>query len=142
MLDNEIQCVIHKNRSTKKARGIDLIESKFLEELMKETITLLIVICNTMLPYLFENCTNSVNPYTRGITRGNDSIWVNKPFANRLKSSIGEIKLFPMHQFCSRQQYVIIEQTHRISTKIRGDLDDKKCYPVVFLDVSHAFDKN
>ena len=47
----------------------------------------------------------------------------------------------PSHQFGFREHHSTVDQIYRITGTIEKTLESKKVCSVIFLDVSHAFDK-
>lgn len=50
-------------------------------------------------------------------------------------------KIIPAHQSGFRQKHSRIQQMHRLTAEIHRELEAKKYYSVVFLDVTQAFDR-
>ncbi|KAF7383911.1 hypothetical protein HZH68_014668 [Vespula germanica] len=58
-----------------------------------------------------------------------------------IESILKETNLIPDHQFAFRKQHLTIQQIHRLVDHIRKDLEDKRYFSAIFLDIKQAFDK-
>ena len=64
-----------------------------------------------------------------------------KMLTKRRLPFLEDLETMPDHQFGFRKRHSMIEQIHRLTHKIRQDLEKKKYCSAVFLDIQQAFDK-
>lgn len=153
----EVNKVIQKGITSKKAPGYDLITGQVLKELPRKGIVLLTVIYNAILRLEYfpsqwkvsqivviakpGKPLNQVSSYRPISLLPITSKVFEKLFLQRLQLSINENDIIPAHQFGFRQKHSTVEQVHRVANIIREDLENKRFCSAAFLDVAQAFDK-
>jgi exonuclease III len=154
---NEIQTTIRCNLNPKKAPGYDLITGKILKELPEMGTRYITQIFNAILRTGYFPDQWKVAQVILILKPGKPpedpksyrpisllpvlSKVFEKLLLARLRPHLDENKLIPDHQFGFRQHHATIQQIHRVSKKIRQDLEDYKYCSAAFLDITQAFDK-
>lgn len=153
----EVRREVATNLNPKKAPGYDLITAEILKQLPDVAIKLITIIFNAVLRlghYPPQWKVAQIIPIPK---QGKDPSQVSsyrpisllpiisklfeKMFLQKLKPLLEENKLIPAYQFGFRAQHSTTEQTHRVVTRIRHDLESKRYCSAVFMDISQAFDK-
>ena len=154
---NEIKNIISSKLNPKKAPGYDLITGKVLKELPEKGIRYITQIFNAILrtghfPDQWKVAQVLLIPKPGKPPEEPKSYRpisllpvlskvFEKLLLERLRPLLNEKNLIPDHQFGFRQHHATIEQIHRVSKKIRQDLEDHKYCSAAFLDITQAFDK-
>jgi len=154
---DEIIQVIKYEVNPKKAPGYELTSGKVIKQLPPKALQLIRIIFNAIVrleqfPSQWKisqiilipkpgKSADEVTAYRPISLLPILSKVLEKLFLKRLTPLLEEYNMIPDYQFGFRQQHATVEQIHRIVNKIYQDLDEKRFYSAVFLDIAQAFDR-
>lgn len=153
----EVKSTINNMIDPKKAPGYDHITGKLLKEVPEKTIRLITALFNAIIRIGYFPEKWKIAQIILIPKQGKDATMVTsyrpisllpiiskifeKLLLKKIMPIISERNIIPDYQFGFRQQHATIEQVHRIVSKVKQDLDNKRYCSAAFLDISQAFDK-